>query len=159
MQTESQAVVSIFVSYAPEDQTLEEELKEHLRPLEEDGHIFLWENTQSSTPTTRAHGVNQHLNTAEIILLLISPDFLATDYYYDVELKRALERHEHGEARVIPIIVRPVHWQEGPLGYLQALPKKAQPVTVWSDRKEAWRDVVESLSHVVDETRERPKPA
>jgi len=88
---------------------------------------------------------------------MVSPDFLASDYCYDVEMKRALERHERGEARVIPVILRPVHWQEAPLGYLQALPNNAKPVTVWSDREEAWRGVVEALSHAVDETLHQPK--
>src|SRR5947209_5925662 len=138
MQTEPTARVSIFASYAPQDTALQQELKEHLRSLQQQGLISLWADTDSNARTEGEHEVDQHLNTAQIILLLVSPDFLASDYCYDVEMKRALERHERGEARVIPVILRPVHWQEAPLGYLQALPNNAKPVTVWSDREEAW---------------------
>ena len=71
--------------------------------------------------------INQHLNNAQIILLLVSPDFMDSDYCYGVEMKRAIERHERKEARVIPIILRPVYWQ-GILGKLQALPTDGKPV-------------------------------
>jgi TIR domain-containing protein len=157
VQTEPTSRVRVFASYAPEDTALQQELKERLRPLQQAGLIELWPDRDRSEETAWEQESGDHLETAQLILLLVSPDFLASDYCYDVEMKRALERHERGEARVIPVILRSAHWQETPLDKLQALPKKAKPVTVWSDREEAWRDVVEALSHAVDETLHRPK--
>ena len=89
--------------------------------------------------------VQLHLTTAPVILLLISPDFLASDYCYSVEMKHALERHEQGEVHVIPIILRISDWRRTPLNRLQALPKDAHPITRWNDRDEAFHDVSERL--------------
>ncbi len=136
MQTEPQAVVSIFLSSAPHDQQLLNELKAHLAPLRRQGLITLWADTDSNARTAGEHEIDQHLNTAQIILLLVSPDYMNSDYCYGVEMKRAIERHERGEARVIPIILRPVYWERTVLGNLRVLPQGGKPVTTWSDREE-----------------------
>ncbi|MEM7794112.1 MAG: TIR domain-containing protein [Cyanobacteria bacterium P01_C01_bin.118] len=81
------------------------------------------------------------LKRADIILLLISADFIASDYCYEIELQQAMERHQAGEARVIPIILRPADWQNTPFSELQAFPTNAKPITSWSDRDEAWLNV------------------
>ncbi len=94
--------------------------------------------------------IDQHLNSAQVILLLVSASFLASDYCYDVELKRAMERHEAGEARVIPVILRPVDWHDAPFGKLQALPRNAKPVTRWTDRDEAFADVARGIRAAVE---------
>ena len=78
-----------------------------------------------------ADAIDEHLEAADVVLLLISADFLASDYCYDTEMKRALEKHKAGKARVIPIIIRPVDWKGAPFGELQALPKNAKAVTSW----------------------------
>ncbi len=85
------------------------------------------------------------------MLLLVSPAFIASDYIWDKEMARAMERHEAGEARVIPIIVRPADWHEAPFGKLQALPRDARPVTSWGNRDEAWLDVAKGIRTVVRE--------
>ena len=92
------------------------------------------------------------MNTAQIILLLVSPDFMASDYCYGIEMQRALERHDRGEARVIPIILRPVYWQ-GLLGKLQALPTDAKPVmsSSWQFQDEAFFNVTEGIRKVVEQ--------
>ena len=73
------------------------------------------------------------------------PDFLASDYCFDVEMKRALERHDRGETRVIPVIVRACDWTSSPFARLQALPKDAKPVTSWASRDQAWADVARGI--------------
>jgi hypothetical protein len=85
--------------------------------------------------------ISEHLNRAGIILLLVSSDFLASGYCWDVEIKRAMDRHEKGEARVIPVILRPVNWQPAPFGKLQALPRDGKAVVQCSNRDEAFMDV------------------
>ena len=93
------------------------------------------------------------LNSADIILLLVSPDFTASDSCYGVEMMRAIEKHKAGEARVIPIILRPVDWKETPFAQLHSLPTGAQPVTTWHNRDEAWLNVVEGIKKVVEDLR------
>jgi len=90
-----------------------------------------------------------------VILLLVSPDFLASNFCYEKEIKRALELHHAGRACVIPVILRPANWEDTPLADLQALPKDARPVTRWDDRDDAWLDVVLGIRRVVKVLRSR----
>lgn len=143
--------IKLFYSYSHKDEWLRNELADHMSILRREGAITEWHDRRISAGDEWAGTINQHLNTADIILLLISADFLASDYSYDVEVKRAMKRHELGEARVIPIILRPVAWQGALFGKLQALPKDARPVTIWNDRDEAFLNVVEGIRQVARE--------
>jgi internalin A len=105
---------------------------------------------------TSSHTVG--LERADIILLLVSADFIASDYCYEKEMGRALERHAQGEARVIPAIVRDVNWRIAPFAKLQALPKDGRAVTLWEDRDSAWRNVSEGIERVVEEMRKKERP-
>lgn len=140
--------VSIFFCYAHEDEALLKQLKAHLIPLQRQGVIDLWHDRDISAGSEWEREISHYLNAAQMILLLVSPDFMASDYCYGIELQRALERHQRGEARVIPIILRPVHWQGIP-GTLQALPTDAKPVRSWPDVDEAFFDVTEGIRKVV----------
>jgi hypothetical protein len=91
------------------------------------------------------------LNSAGIVLLLVSADFLASNYCYDIEVTQAMERHEAGEAVVIPVLLRPVDWQAAPFAKLQALPKNAKPVTSWDSCDEAFTDIARGIRHAVQE--------
>src|SRR5260370_27327633 len=146
--------VKIFFCYAHEDELLLNKLKTHLRPLQREGFIDVWHDRDISAGAEWERKISEQLNTSQIILLLISPDFMASDYCYSIEMKRALERHERGEARVIPIILRPVYWQ-GILGNLQALPTDAKPVmsSLWYNIDEAFYDVTEGIRTVVEQLR------
>ena len=86
---------------------------------------------------------------------LVSADFVASDYCYEKEMQRAMERHVHGEARVIPVIVRDVYWRIAPFAKLQALPTDGKAVTLWEDKDSAWRNVSEGIERVVKELREK----
>ncbi len=120
----------IFCCYAHkhEDQQLLSKLKTHLASFEREGLINIWHD-------------------ADIILLLISPSFIASEYCYSREMKRAMERHNQGEACVIPIILRPVSWHNAPFGKLQALPIEAKPVTDpgWPSLDDAFLNVLYSF--------------
>ena len=147
--------VSIFFCYAHEDEDLLNKLKRHLCPLQRQGLIDVWHDRDISAGTEWEQEISQHLKAAHIILLLVSPDFMYSEYCYGVEMKRAIERHQRGEARVIPIIVRPVYWQ-GILGHLQALPTHAKPVRSWSDIDEAFVDVTQGIRTVVEQLAIKP---
>jgi hypothetical protein len=128
----SSAPAEVFISYAHEDAALFHQLETHLKLLQRDGLISTWHDQQISAGTEWHGQIDAHLNSARVILLLISADFVASDYIYDVELRRAMERHDAGEARVIPVILRPVdNWQ-------QALPQGGKPVTQWRPRDRAF---------------------
>jgi hypothetical protein len=143
--------VKIFLCYAREDETLRQGLVKQLSALKRQGLVDLWYDRDISAGTEWEREIDRHLNTAQIILLLISPDFMDSDYCYSIEMKRAMERHERGEARVIPVILRPVYWQGTPFGKLQALPTNANAVSLWGNRDEAFFNVSEGIRKAVQE--------
>jgi hypothetical protein len=141
--------IEVFFSYSHRDEALRDELAKHLSIMKRQGIIDAWHDRQITAGSEWAGEIDAHLNSAQVILLLISADFLASDYCYDIELKRAMERHEAGTARVIPIILKPVDWQGAPFGKLQALPKNAQAITTWSNQDEAFLNVAQGLRKAV----------
>jgi hypothetical protein len=142
----------LFYSYAHEDGGLREELAKHLKVLERNQVIESWYDNMIAPGTNWSDAVSQELEKADIVVLLISSDFLDSDYCYTIEMKRALERHEAGTMSVVPIIVRSALWEESPLAKLKALPKDGRPVTLWDDRDEAWTDVargIRGIAHAI----------
>lgn len=144
--------VKIFFSYAPADEHLRKELEKYLSPLKWRGLTTEWYDREIPPGTERAGEIDTHLNTSNIILLLVSSDFIASPYCQDVEVKRAIERHEDGEACVIPIILRPIDWEWAPFGKLQALPTNQQPIqsSFWKNSDEAFFDVAEGIRKAVE---------
>ncbi len=145
--------VNIFFCHAHKDEPLLTKLKTHLRPLQRQGLIDVWHDRNISAGTEWEREISQHIDEADIILLLISPDFIDSDYCYSIEMKRALERRELGEAHVIPIILRPVDWEGAPFNKLQTLPKDAKPVTsrAWRNADEAFSGIAENIRKVINE--------
>ena len=143
--------ISLFYSYAHEDEPLREQLEKHLHLLRRQGFISQWHDRQIMPGAEWMRDVDEHLNTASIILLLISPDFLASDYCYDVEMQRALKRHEHGETRVIPIILRPCDWRNAPFGHLQCLPRDGKSVTEWNNPDAAFLEIAQGVRQAVQQ--------
>jgi hypothetical protein len=133
--TEALAPIEIFCSYAHEDETWLQKLETHLSLLKRQGLISFWHDRLITPGTDWAGVIDTHLETASIVLLLVSADFFASDYCYGIEMKRALERQEAGEARVIPILVRSADWTEAPFAHLQPLPTDARPIVSWRETK------------------------
>ncbi len=128
-----------------------ENLKAHLTLLKRQGLITVWADTNISPGSNWEQEIEKHLNAANIILLLVSADFMASDYCYSKEMFRAVERHDRGEAIVIPIILRPVYWQGAPFARLQALPTGAKPIisSIWYSLDEALLDVVNGIGRAI----------
>ena len=145
--------VEIFYAYAHEDEDLRDELEKHLRMLEREGVIKSWHDRKIGAGKEWKGEIDTHLNAAHVILLLVSSDFIDSDYCWDVEVKRAMERHEAGEARSILVILRPVDWMSAPFGKLQALPTDAKPVTSWENQDEAFLDIAQGIRAAVRELR------
>jgi internalin A len=139
----------LFYSYAHEDEHLRDELEIHLKLLERQGLIQPWHDRRIQPGVDWRQELDRNLEQADIILLLVSPSFIASDYCYEIEMSRALERHQAGDATVIPILIRPVNWDAVPFSHLQALPNDLTPVTQWPDADNAWLDVEKGLEAAI----------
>lgn len=137
--------VTLFLSYAHEDEAFCQEFKKHLRLLERQGLLSAWSDRQIPAGTNWAEEIDHQFEHASIILLLISADFLASDYCYSQEMTQALERHAAGKAQVIPILLRSCDWKSAPFARLQMLPSDARPISTWHDQDEAWTNIVAEL--------------
>lgn len=149
--------LEIFCCYAREDQMMLEQLKKHLMLLQRQSQIVIWSDTDLNAGIEWEKELHQHLESANIILLLISPDFMSSDYCYSTEMQRAIERHEQSSAKVIPILLRPTFWQSAPFAKLQMLPTNATPITNWLDRDQAFHDITKQIYRVISELqKQRP---
>ncbi|HYQ04078.1 MAG TPA: toll/interleukin-1 receptor domain-containing protein [Polyangiaceae bacterium] len=136
---------NVFVSYAHEDEGLRRQLGKHLSSLERQGLIATWHDRMISAGTEWQGTIDDRLEEAGVVLLLVSSDFVNSSYCYDVEMRRALERHEARDALVIPIVLRPVLLRGLPFARLQALPRDAKPVTDWPTLDSAFVNITEGL--------------
>lgn len=145
MSTGAKTPIEIFLSYSHRDEALKDELAVHLTSLSRERLVSVWHDRRIGLGEDWRGAIDAHLEKAGIILLLVSPDFMASDYCHDVEASRAMERLARGQALVIPILLRPTDWSHAPFARLQALPRNMVPVKSWRDRDEAWLDVVTGL--------------
>jgi tetratricopeptide (TPR) repeat protein len=144
--------VEVFCSYAHVDERWQKKLETHLSLLKRQGLISTWSARQMLIKTAWAQDVEAHLSRASVILLLISPDFLASDFCSSVQMQHVMTRHRTGEARVIPILVRPVdNWQAAPFALLQALPLNTKPLSLWSDVDLAFVEVAAGIRHTIED--------
>ena len=145
--------VEVFISYSHKDEALRKQLGTHLSVLKRQRVIDEWHDRCIGAGQEWAGAIDEHLNSAAVILLLVSPDFLASEYCYDREMTRALQRHNAGEARVIPVILRTSLWEGAPFARLQALPENGRAITSWTDRDKALTDVARGLDRAVQQIR------
>lgn len=139
---------SLFFSYSHKDEALRDELETHLKLLQRQGFVSTWHDRKILPGTEWDHEIDQHLERARIILLLISADFIASDYCWETEVKRAMERHQAGQAAVVPVILRSCDWRGAPFAKLQGLPNEMKPVKSWEDRDAAWTDVASGIREI-----------
>ncbi len=151
-------MAKIFLSYSHADETFCDMLQKHLAGLKHQGLIETWHDRRIKAGDEFENAIDQQLNEAEIILLLVSSDFIASRYCYEIEMRRALERHDADEARVIPIILRPCDWHDTPFGKLLAAPKDGKPVKSWPDIDEAFLDIVRQIKAVLVGQGENAEP-
>src|SRR5579864_8531008 len=128
--------LKLFYCYAHQDKELRDTLDIHLSILKRQKLIEIWYDGKISAGAEWEQEIDKHLGSADIVLLLVSAAFLASDYCYGKEMERALKRHKEGTARVVPIILRPVYWKNAPFSTLQVLPTGAKAVTSWTNPDE-----------------------
>lgn len=144
-------LIELFYSYSHEDEKLRKRLDKQLSNLKWQGLITSWYDGEIVAGKEWPKEIDDHMNSAQIILLLVSPDFMASNYCYSIEMKRALERHKGGDCCVIPIILRPSDWENSPFGMLQSLPERAKAVTTWQNRDEAFLDIAKGIRRAVQQ--------
>ena len=141
--------IQMFFSYAGKDEAYALELVKHLKDLERRRYISTFLMRDISAGENWQKTIDARLSSASLILLLISADFMDSDYCFSEELLRAVEMHRTGQADIIPIIVRPVHWQDTIIGNFQALPKNGKPIQTWANSDEAYFDIAEGVREKV----------
>ena len=149
----------LFFSYSHRDETLRNELEIHLATLIRQGVIDTWHDRKITAGREFGSEISKELEAADIILLLVSPYFIASDYCYDVELKHALKKHNAGEAIVIPVILHPSDWQSLPFGKLTATPLDGKPISSFTSMHEAFLQVNQAIRKAAGEINTPSIPA
>lgn len=142
--------LELFYAYAPQDEALRQQLANHLTSLQRQGLIRPWHERDISAGSLRSEAIDRHLQAAQLILLLISPDFMASDYY-GILMQTAMQLHEAGAARVIPILLRPCDLQDAPFSKLQVLPRNAEAVTTWTNQDAAFAAIAKEIRAAINE--------
>ena len=151
---------SVFFSYCHADEALRDQLEKQLSMLKRQGVIDTWHDRRIGAGQEIDSAIDNHINSDEIVLLLVSPDFIASDYCYNIEMTRAMERHSANEAIVIPVILRACDWHHAPFGKLLATPEDGKPVTLWPDRDVAFLQVAQAVRKAAERCRkDMPSPA
>ncbi len=148
-------MATIFFSYSHKDEPLRNELEAHLALLKHEGLIDSWHDRRIVAGDEIDGSIFAKLEAADIILLLVSSDFIDSQYCYSREMIRAMERHDAGEAKIIPVILRHCDWTNAPFGKLMAVPRDGRPVCSWPDRDEAFTDVAIQVRRAVEQVSTR----
>lgn len=146
--------IRVAFSYSHKDEELRDQLETHLKFLLRQGVISAWHDRKIIAGENWAGLIDDNFKRADLILLLVSADYVASDYCYQTEMKMALEREKKSEARVVPVILRACEWQGAPFGKLLGLPKDMKPITSWANRDEAWTDVAGGIRKIAETLRQ-----
>jgi hypothetical protein len=149
--------IEVFYSYAHNDERLRDELHKHLTPLQRQRFVRHWYDRKITAGSNLNKEIDKHLETADLILLLISSDFIASEYCYTIEMVAAFKRHAKGSVRVVPVILRDCDWHKEPFAKLLVVPKDGRAVTSWPNPDEAFADAARSIRKVVEELIEQRK--
>lgn len=144
--------LNLFYSYSHEDEELRNKLEKQLKLLNREGYISEWHDRKILSGSEIDNEISDKLEQADIILLLISADFIASDYCYEIEMTRAMERHQANDAIVVPVILRTCEWHSAPFGKLSALPRDGKAITGpdWHSEDEAFTDVAKGIRKLVE---------
>jgi len=145
-------MAKLFFSYSHKDEDLRNELETHLALLKRQGVISSWHDRRIVAGSDFDKTISSELESSQLILLLVSAHFLASDYCFEKEMARAIEKHEAGSAVVIPVILHPCDWHSAPFGHLRATPTDGKPVSMFANQHEAFatiaKDVREALGSI-----------
>lgn len=147
---------SLFISYSHNDTELRKAMEIHLGALKRLGKVISWSDGQLVPGQDWNEAILRNLRSADIVLMLVSPDSLDSDYIWKVEIAEAMKRQEQGKCRVIPVLLRPCDWKEMAFSKLEVSPKdprnaRPKPVSLWQDRDEAFSIVVQGIKKALRE--------
>jgi hypothetical protein len=151
-------MANLFFSYSHKDEGLRNELEVHLSMLKRQGLISTWHDRRIGAGKGIHSSISDKLESSNVVLLLVSANFLASDYCYDNEMKRALEKDREGTARVIPVILHPCDWKSAPFGSLRATPLDGKPVSMFANQAEALTQIVKDIRCAIEEIGNSPAP-
>lgn len=140
--------VSVFLSYSHADEKLKDELMKHIDSLIRNKIIDSWHDRMILPGDVWHEEIGDYLSSAQLIIFLVSHEFISSSYCQENEIKIAMERHEAGEARIIPVILRNCMWEEEWFNRIQALPKGGKPVKAWRTKDEAFTDIARGIRDV-----------
>jgi hypothetical protein len=143
-------MASVFFCYSHADENLRDRLEVHLAMLKRQGVITIWHDRRLPPGNNIDQGIRTELERADLVLLLVSPDFLASRYCYEIEMARAMERHRASQGKVLPIILRPCDWKSTPFGMLLATPTDGRPITKFPDYDDAFLEVTNAIKAALD---------
>tara|TARA_R110001599_G_scaffold130570_3_gene305841 strand:+ start:92 stop:1048 length:957 start_codon:yes stop_codon:yes gene_type:complete len=143
-------MAKVVFSYSHTDEGLRNELEKHLSPLKRMGKIETWHDRRINPGDVFEEEISQNFAEADIVLLLVSNDFIASNYCYEIEMQNSLKRHEHGEAIVIPVILRPCAWHQLPFGKLLAATADGKPIVKYTHIDDGFVEVVNAVSNALD---------
>jgi hypothetical protein len=153
MGESNNAKARLFYSYSHADEMLRKELEKHLSILQRQGRIISWNDRMIDAGSDWSKEIDVSMEASHVILLLVSSDFIASDYCYSKELNTAVDLQKEGKAIVIPVILRACDWHTTVLGDLQALPKDGRPVTSWENKDEAWTDIAKGIRNAISKAK------
>lgn len=142
--------IKLFISYSHKNASDRERFEVHLAVPIRQGLVEVWHDRMIIAGADWGGTIDEHLNSADIIVFLVSADFVASAYVWDCELARALERHDRDEAVIVPIIVAPVYWKGAPFGRLKMLPPDARPISLWRNRDHAWSQTATAVCKLAE---------
>jgi hypothetical protein len=142
-------MIEVFFSYSHKDEALMHRVRKQLVLFDRQGRIAKWWDRKIDAGGQWKEEIHRELLSSKIVLLLVSPNFLASDYCYEIELAQAMKQHEEKKSIVVPVILRPCAWQSASFGRFQAVPKDGKAITQWKDRDEACLDVATRVMKIV----------
>ncbi len=145
-------MAKVFFSYSHRDEKMRDELEVHLSMLKREGVIESWHDRRIDAGSELDNSIDVNLEDSDIVLLLVSPYFLASDYCYDKEMAKAMEMHNAGQAKVIPIILEYCEWDKALFGKLLAIPKDGKPVSSYPNYNEAFFEITKEIRKVAENT-------
>ncbi|OSA79506.1 hypothetical protein B2H89_12530 [Clostridium botulinum] len=148
LNNKSKNGLKLFFSYSHKDESMRDELEKHLVMLKRQGIISTWHDRKIDVGNVLNSEIDSNLKDADIILLLVSVDFLASDYCYNREMEEALKMHESRQAVVVPIILRSCDWTSASFAKLLALPTDAKSVSTWADKDEAFLNITKGIKNI-----------
>lgn len=147
-------MAKLFFSYSHKDEEMRNELETHLALLMRQGAISSWHDRRITAGSDFGQVISNELENSQIILLLVSAHFLASDYCYEKEMARAIEQHENGSSIVIPVILHPCDWHSAPFGNLRATPTDGKAISMFANPHEAFSIVAKDVRNSAETIQE-----